>query len=421
MEYIKGRELYDEVLAQGHLDEENAVHYMSQIFSALQYCHQRRIMHRDLKPENVMVQHPSDRTPMARTPKTPLSGGSVIKVIDFGLATLCTAGLRQSTVIGTKHYIAPEVMRGNYDYPADVWSAGVIFHTLLVGQPPSDNFRHEHRDGKLLAMKGGPWSSVSEGSKRLIVGVLETRETDRLSARVALGECGELARAMAANSPSLEKCFSSPLTGRHAVGVMSQFAAFHRSEKLQRAALTAVAMQLTDGQMNGLREKFQAFDLNGDGHITREELEQAMATMSPMEEQEVPFGKVKSIFDAVDTDGSGEIDYSEFCAAAMKSGALRCEKAIMAAFRVFDIDGDGQISKAELGEVILSHGTDPDELDKLLDPWDADGDGHLSFSEFRSMVLNRGLDIASPKPPTKLATSSSTSIASQEWGKITSL
>merc|ERR1711937_1109338 len=157
MEYIRGRELYDEVLSQGNMDEESAVYIMSQIFSALQYCHERRIMHRDLKPENVMVQHASDRTPVARTPKAPLSnsGGSVIKVIDFGLATLCTAGLRQSTVIGTKHYIAPEVMRGNYDYPADVWSAGVIFHTLLVGQPPSETFRNEDVAGKLVTMVGG--------------------------------------------------------------------------------------------------------------------------------------------------------------------------------------------------------------------------------------------------------------------------
>merc|ERR1712216_350012 len=255
-------------------------------------------------------------------------------------------------------------------------------------------------------MEGGPWSGISEGSKRLIVGVLETRETERLSARGALDECGELGRALAAKSPSPpSKCFSSPLSERHASGVVSQFVAFYRSEKLQRAALTAVAMQLTDSQMNGLREKFQAIDINGDGHISKDELEQAMATMSEGEEQEVPFGKVKSIFDSVDTDGSGEIDYSEFCAAAMKSGALRCEQAIMAAFRVFDIDGDGQISKAELGEVILSHGTDAEELEKLLDPWDTDGDGHLSFSEFRSVLLSGGLDISSQEPGIKTTSS----------------
>merc|ERR1719162_2331131 len=100
-----------------------------------------------------MVQRASDRSaPMARTPKTPLSqkGGSVIKLIDFGLATLCSAGIRQSTVLGTQHYIAPEVMRGNYDFVADVWSAGVIFHTLLVGRTPSDRFYN----GDIDALEG---------------------------------------------------------------------------------------------------------------------------------------------------------------------------------------------------------------------------------------------------------------------------
>jgi len=432
MEYIKGRELYDEVLAQGHLDEESALYIMSQIFSALSYCHQRRIMHRDLKPENVMVQRASDRTPVARTPKTPLSrnGGSVIKVIDFGLATLCTAGLRQSTVLGTKHYIAPEVMRGNYDCPADVWSAGVIFHTLLVGQPPSERFRNGDVNGRFVAMQGGLWSSVSKGSKKLVVGVLEVKETRRLSAKVALTECTDIAKAMDETraDPELDNLkwrggFSSPLTESHAVGVMSQFMAFHRSEKLQQAALTAVAMQLSGSQIHGLREQFQAIDANHDGHISREELEQAMMTMSADsgEEQEIPFGKIKSVFDSVDTDGSGAIDYSEFCAAALKSGQLRCDRAILAAFRVFDADGNGQISKAELGEVMMSQCADTAELDRLLDPWDADGDGQLSLDEFTAMVLSLGKDIAAPQAPKPFPAPPPEPLEEFEFGKISSL
>jgi calcium-dependent protein kinase len=244
----------------------------------------------------------------------------------------------------------------------------------------------------------------------LILGVLAVNETERLSAKVALTEFTKLESVLSATSPSTLSRFSSPtLSERHAVGVMSQFMAFHRSEKLQRAARTAVAMQLTDSQIHGLREQFKAIDANNDGHISREELEQAMMTLSTGETQEVPFGNVKSVFESVDTDGSGLIDYSEFCAAALKDGAVRCEKAMKAAFRVFDMDGDGHISKAELGHVLASQSEDLGEIDRLLDPWDADGDGQLSFDEFRAMVLNLGREMTSPGP---LSSASITSIAS---------
>merc|ERR1719191_2368439 len=151
-----------------------------------------------------MVQHASDRTPVARTPKSPFSwnGCSAIKVIDFGLATVCSASIRQSTVLDTKHYIAPEVMRGNYDFAADVWSAGVMFHTLLVGQPPSETFRNGDVNERFVAMQGGLWSSVSEGSKKLVLGVLAVQETERLSAKVALTECTKLERTLSLTSPS---------------------------------------------------------------------------------------------------------------------------------------------------------------------------------------------------------------------------
>lgn len=56
----------------------------------------------------------------------------------------------------------------------------------------------------------------------------------------------------------------------------------------------------------------------------------------------------------LDQDGSGEIDYTEFLAAAMERKNLVQESAVWAAFKVFDKNDDGKISKRELEEVLSS-------------------------------------------------------------------
>ncbi len=55
LEYLKGGELFDKIVAKGNYSEWDAAHIMKALLSAISYCHARRIVHRDLKPENIVL------------------------------------------------------------------------------------------------------------------------------------------------------------------------------------------------------------------------------------------------------------------------------------------------------------------------------------------------------------------------------
>jgi len=124
MEYVKGGELFNQVVAKGTLKEEEARKYFQQLISAVDFCHSRGVYHRDLKPENVLLDDNGD-----------------MKVSDFGLCAL-PEQFRQDgllhTTCGTPAYVAPEVItdKGYGGAEADIWSCGVILFVLLAGYLP---------------------------------------------------------------------------------------------------------------------------------------------------------------------------------------------------------------------------------------------------------------------------------------------
>jgi calcium-dependent protein kinase len=97
--------------------------------------------------------------------------------------------------------------------------------------------------------------------------------------------------------------------------------------------------------------------------------------------------QVDQMFAAVDVDGSGEIDYSEFVMATMNEKDLITNEKLKAAFKIFDKDGNGHIGPDEIYRVL--GGSDvfsQEKIEQLIDEVDENSDGEISFEEFCIMM-----------------------------------
>ena len=118
MEYIKGKELFDVIRDIGFLNKEQTNFYIASMMLAINYLHERKIIYRDIKPENIIVEE-----------------NGYLKLIDFGTAKEIED--RTKTIIGTPHYMAPEIiMGGGYSFQVDYWSISICMYEFMCGEVP---------------------------------------------------------------------------------------------------------------------------------------------------------------------------------------------------------------------------------------------------------------------------------------------
>lgn len=167
-EYVGGGELHAAMRTISTVfTGPQAMFYVGSLLLVIASLHERGVVYRDLKPENVM-----------------LDTEGYVKLIDFGTAKkLGEVCGRTFTMVGTDHYMAPEVMRGKgYGLEVDVWALGIILYELMCGHLPfGDNSESQREVLKaVLTCKPTLPQDLDAGAKQLIAALLEPRPRRRI-------------------------------------------------------------------------------------------------------------------------------------------------------------------------------------------------------------------------------------------------
>lgn len=165
MEHVEGSSLSALIPADG-FPVETILRYGVQIADALAHAHEHGIVHRDLKSSNLMVR-PEGR----------------VKILDFGLAARlqeqqATDATRsklsfaeQGVVVGTLHYMAPEILRGEpASVRSDIWALGVVLYEMAAGELPFKGQTGFEVSAAILRQDAEPLpAQVPEGLQAIIL------------------------------------------------------------------------------------------------------------------------------------------------------------------------------------------------------------------------------------------------------------
>merc|ERR1712022_42532 len=151
--------------------------------------------------------------------------------------------------------------------------------------------------------------------------------------------------------------------------------------KMSRRSMKKKPGQLSDEQMDEIREAFNLFDNDASGAIDVRELKAAMRALG----FEVKNEELKKMVSDVDNDGNGTIEFAEFL--AMMTGKMG-EKD----FKLFDSDSTNKITFSNLARVAeeLGETIDDEELQDMINLADRDGDGAINGDEFYRIMKKKG-------------------------------
>lgn len=365
-EICTGGELFDRIKQQpnGSYTEKDAQQVLRQICTGLAFLHQSKVVHADLKPDNFLFVNPSKDSPL--------------RIIDFGMSKFVKRRQYFHSLRGTPYYIAPEVIKGQYNEACDMWSFGVVMFVMIFGYPPfhADSDQEIFRlilDGFSPVVKKGYRAHFpaaipcSDSAKDLLARLLTSDTAKRLTAEEALAH-DWLTGQGASSAPMVE----------HVLTNLKNFSAHSR---LKERILHLMVNALSEAELQKLKKLFTEIDADGNGHITVAELTAAVERNRHLLGGNSDFtpDELQRILHAADIDGDGTLSYPELVLTSVQRRISAKEERLWIAFSKIDLNRDGLIQAEELSSVL---GEDLAEAAAMIRSADKNNDGLIDFDEF---------------------------------------
>ena len=331
MELCKGKDSFNQIVIVEKCEEKKVVSLITKVLLAIAHCHSRGITHRDLKPENILYENDEP--------------DAEIKIIDFGLSSKYAKDEKMHSVLGTPYYVAPEVLKGNYNEKCDVWSIGAMTYLLLCGQYPFNGNSDKEIFDNILNSKvnfNSPrWNKISDNAKSFVKLCLKKNPDKRPSAIKALDH----------------PWFINVLNETHRVqnlraDILLNIKNFKIKEKFKQMIMKYLLNSMDEEELKIYKSAFFAIDFFHNGCVEQPELKKAFELKHiPITNEEI-----NHLYTILDQNLKGAIDYTEFLMAGVNQKNLFTTEKLTKAFNYFDINKSGFIENSDLYDSFLRMG-----------------------------------------------------------------
>ena len=334
---------------KGRMKEEHAKIIILKILHAINYCHSNGVVHRDLKPENVVFESPNsgdgDSNDYEDEEETSENYFN-IKICDFGLSALKKNTDKLHTILGTPYYMAPEVLKGDYNEKCDIWSIGAITYYLITGTEPFKGDTNNQIFSRILFTEPDYSPSKFRNTSQILIDFLKKCFLKDPSTRPTARE--------ALSHPWFETIFKKIHSPKFIdENIFYNISTTKKFSELKRLIMRYVVDNMGHSELNIYKKAFLAFDKDNNGVITPDELKRLFAVYHK-NLSEIQIKNIMSVSD----ERNDFLTYHEFIIICLQVDEFLSPIKLLDAFLFFDVDNNNEIDDDDLYLALLRWGKD---------------------------------------------------------------